>query len=150
MTVTSPQTVARLKLMSVLTTEFAVEAFPVKADRLHRSLGRDKTVIGVSPVSEIPLSNNNNVINSLLLVQFYGKWKDDVIDPTMAVDPTTIETYAERFKRALRGNDPATDYVWYFKLREIQYPPDPTGNITRFEARVEAFGDNATHLLETV
>lgn len=146
--VTSPTTTARLALMAVLADEFSVEGFTVVGDILHRSLGRDgKTRIGVSPLQETQYSRNALVNEPRLLVQFYGAWPDK-IDPKTTVDPTKIETYAERFRRALHGHDPKTNTLWFFDKLEITYPHDPTGNATRFEARVTAMGSNSM-LVET-
>lgn len=148
MTVTNPLTTARKQLFNLLRTEFAADGFIVLEDRLHKSLGRDgKTRIGVSPLRERPLRQNIEVLQYQLHVQFYGKWKDE-INPAEITDPTIIETYAERFKRALRTGDPDQDTVWYFILEAIDYPDDPTGNATRFEAEVTAMGTNSA-LLET-
>jgi hypothetical protein len=147
MTVTAPITTARLALIQLLENEFATEQYPVKGSHLHKSLGRDgKTRIGVSPVTEAP-GQNQLVMQATLLVQFYGPWKD-IVDPNYQIDATDIETKAERFKRALHGHDPDTNNVWYFSLLEIQYPHDPIGQNSRFEARVRAFGNN-TSLIET-
>lgn len=150
MPVTNPATIARTKLLAVLQAEFGSDAGTVVvSDILHKSLGRDgRTRIGISPAMENPLSSNEAVMVYTMLVQFYGPWKDK-IDPNQTVDPTLIETKAERFKRAVRGNDPDVDTAWYFKVNQIQYPHDPTGNATRFEARVQCVGTN-TALIETV
>lgn len=145
--VTAPITIARNKLISVLTTEFAAEGWAATSDILHKSLGRDgRTRIAVSPLSETP-GGNKLLMQYNMLVQFYGGWKDE-IDPNTRVDPSKIETYAERFKRSLYKNDPMAPTAWYFLLQDIQYPHDPTGNATRFEARVLAYGENSM-LIET-
>lgn len=146
--VTAPITIARNKLIAVLTAEFAAEGWVPVADILHKSLGRDgKTRIGVSPMRESAIANNALLQRHTILVQFYRPWKD-IIDPDQIVDPTDIETLAERFKRSLVRNDPDTNSAWYFELQDIEYPHDPTGNATRFEARVIAWGSN-TSLVET-
>ena len=148
MTVTNGMTTARKAVVNILRTEFAPEGYSVLEDRLHRSLGRDgRTRIGVSPDREQPVRENINAEVFRIAVQFYGNWKDQ-IKADEVVDPTDIETKAERFKRALRTGDPDTDSVWYFVLESINYPDDPTGNATRFEAVVNAFGTNSA-LVET-
>lgn len=147
MSVTSPETQARQTLITVLQTEFAPEGFNVVSDRLHGSVGWNGTRIGVSPVQSVTMTRDNQVLMPELLVQFYGKWNKE-INPDQQVDPAKIENFAERFRRALEDSDPRTTYVWFFRLRRINYPPDPTGNITRFEATVEAFGQNSA-LIET-
>lgn len=146
--VTSPMTTARNALLARMHDEFGGDGFTVVADKLHKSLGRDGTTrIGVSPIQETPLSSNRLVVGYAMLVQFYGKWTDK-IDPALSIDPTAVETYSERFKRSLKGHDPNTDTVWYFLLTDLTYPDDPTGNITRFEAKVTATGSNSS-LIET-
>lgn len=146
-TVTSPSTTARAVLRGILETEFALEGYPVSDDRLHASIGREGTKIATSPIREIPLNRQDLALTCEILVQFYGRWKDE-INNTTSVNPATIEGYAERFRRALLHHDPHTDHVWYFNLTEILYPPDPTDNITRFEAHVTAIGNNSA-LIET-
>jgi hypothetical protein len=147
MSVTAPETEARAALKAVIDTEFATEGFTAANDRLHGSLGWKGTVIGLSPIQAAPQVQEQAVLRSRIMVQFYGKW-DKKIDPTQSVDPVTIETYAERFRNAIRTGDPDSNSVWFFRLISIQYPPDPTGNITRFEATVEAVGNNSA-LYET-
>lgn len=148
-TVTAPITIARQKLMSVIAGEFQYDNFVVLSDRLHPSLGGDGiTRIGVSPQQEVPMPRDHNTLQFGLLVQFYGAW-DEQIDPLQTVDPTPTETYGERFKRALRNQDPNQSSVWFFNLVDLTYPPDPTGNITRWEARITAYGQNSATLLVT-
>lgn len=147
MTVTAPETTARLKLKQLLDAEFAPEGFATDNDRLHGSIGWKGTRIATSPVRSSPKANDFNVMRMELLVQFYGKWSKEV-NPEQKVDPEVIEVFAERFRRALRTGDPNTSSVWFFRLLSISYPPDPTGNLTRFEAQVEAVANNPA-LLET-
>lgn len=149
MTVTSQATEARLVLNGLLATEYAPEGYSILSDKLDESLGNNGTRIGTSTNRELPQSGQELVMNIELLVQFYGKWKE-LIDPNMRVDPAAIENYAERFKRAIQTTPgPQNDRVWYYKLLELRYPDDPTGNKTRFEALLLAYGNN-TSLVETV
>lgn len=149
MPVTSPMTVARLTLAAAVEAEFVPDGFSVKNDRLHKSLGRNgHTTIGTSPLQEVPLPNDKNLLQYGIFVQFYGGWQD-TINPEEVVDPAGIENYAERFKRVLQANDPDQSNIWYFNLAEITYPEDPTGNMTRFEAKVTAYGVNTSHVETT-
>lgn len=144
----APETTARNALISLLATVFAAEQFPIKDDRLHESLGWDGTVIGVSPERTSSDQGNRYVSNIEILVQFYGKYNKEV-DPRQTVSPSVVEGFAERFRNSLRGNaDPNTGEVWYFTLERIEYPRDPTGNKTRFEAYLTAKGNNSA-LMET-
>lgn len=148
MSVTSGATEARLQLNAIINAEFAPENFVVINDHLHESLGNGGTRLGTSPNRSRPLASNDLVMTHEILFQFYGRWKDD-IDPTTKVDPLVIETYAERFMRALEASAHAgTDRMWYYRVTEINYPQDPTGNKTRFEATILAYGNNPV-LVET-
>lgn len=145
----APETTARQALIDLLATEFAAEQFPIKDDRIHESLGWDGTVIGVSPERTFSDPAQRYVSNIELLVQFYGSYNKEV-NPKQTVSPSVIEGFAERFRSSLRGNaDPNTGEVWYFTLDRIEYPRDPTGNKTRFEAYLTAKGNNSA-LVETV
>lgn len=148
MAVTAPETSARNALVLLLNAEFAGDQFPVLSDKLHGSRGMDGTVVGVYPERTGANPSNRLVAEMYLVVQFYGKY-DLKVDPKQTVNPSTIETQAERFRRALRpGTDPGSGEVWYFTLDRIEYPDDPTGNKTRFEAYLTARGNN-TALIET-
>lgn len=148
MTVTAPETSARDALILLLSTEFGPDQFPVKSDKLHGSLGSDGTVIGVYPERMVSNPSQRLEAQYPLVVQFYGKYTLKV-DPKQTVDPRWIEERAERFRRALRTiTDPRTGEVWYFNLERVEYPDDPTGNKSRFEAYLTARGNN-TALIET-
>lgn len=148
MPVTAPETSARDALILILATEFATDGFPVLSDKLHGSLGADRTVIGVYPERTVASPGQKLVAEMSLVVQFYGKY-DLKVDPRQAVDARWIEERAERFRRALRPNtDPRTGELWYFSLDRMEYPDDPTGNKSRFEAYITARGNN-TALIET-
>jgi len=140
--VTSPSTAARAALKALIEAEFAVEGFTVADDHLHESIGWEGTRLATSPLRERPLAKDNAVLICEIKFQFYGKWKKE-IDPETKVNPAKIENYAERFRRAIEAGDPHTSSVWYFNLLEIAYVHDPTGNKTRFEARVDAVTSNS-------
>jgi hypothetical protein len=146
MAVTAPITTARLGLIALLNTEFRPDGAEAVGDRLHSAVGKDGRIrIGVSPQQEVPMPSDKNTLQFGMLVQYYGGWEARV-DPQQTVDPTRAETTAERFKRALRGHDPKTSSVWFYSLVDLTYPTDPTGNITRWEARVTAYGPNSSTL----
>ena len=139
---TAPETIARQSLISLLETEFAPEAIPVKDDKIHRSLGNEGPVIGVSPVRSGPSGRDYHVLQAEVLVQFYGRYTLEV-DVKQTVSPATIEDYAERFRNAVRtSGDPNNNSVWFFNVERIEFPDDPTGNKTRFEAYLTAKGNN--------
>lgn len=149
MTDLAPETAARNSLRALLTTTFGHDSptVQVKDDRLHASQGSKGTIVGISPIRSYPDTQNAQQLNIEILVQFYARWRKE-INPEQSVDPAPAEAFAERFRTALRTGDPNTNSVWFFRLSTLQYPPDPTGNITRFEATVVAVGNN-TALLET-
>lgn len=144
----APETQARKGLIKLLKTEFAVEKIPVKGDKLHGSIGFEGAQIGVYPVRTSPWARDQLVADMEIAVQFFGKY-DLKVDPLQVVDPTKIESFAERFRGALQeGVSGRNAEVWYFNLVRLVYPPDPTGNITRFVATLVAYGNNSA-LLET-
>jgi hypothetical protein len=132
---------ARARLKLVLDAEFTADGFSVSDDKLNRAIGRDGAQIGISPIRERP-GSNAGTLEAEILVQVYG-WYDPQINEFQQVDPAVVEDWAERFKDAMRpesiGN---TSVFWYVRIEEILFPDDPTGNKSRFEARVKAFGNN--------
>lgn len=144
MTVIAPETVAREALITALTNEFRPEQFAVKDDKLHGSVGDSGTTIGVYPLKSQVSSKDAQMAEYTLVVQFYGAYKLET-NPRQLVSPKAIEEYAERFRKKIKaGIDPRTGAVWYFELIVIDYPDDPTGNKTRFEAHVLARGNNTS------
>lgn len=130
-------------------TEFAPEGFVMRFDRLHESLGEKRVDVGIAPVEESVTASNALVSETILEVRFYDLWKTRQMSPDRTVDPTRITDFAERFKRCLRTHeDPRTGQTWYFDVRRVTYPPDPSGNTTRFHATVRALGNNS-NLIET-
>lgn len=133
----------------IIDGEFAAEGYTAMHDRLHESVGYEGTRIGISPEDQIPQRGNELVLDTRVLVQFYGKF-DLEVDNNQKVDPRTVTGYAARFRHALYSSAAqGTNGLWYFKLDSITYPRDPTGNKSRFEALVLAKGDNAG-LVETI
>jgi len=135
-------------LKAIIDAEYAPEAYTAIHDFLHPAVGREGTRIGIAPESQEALSGNMYQQNIYITVKFYRRWDEDV-DETKKVDPRPITEFAERFQNAVRGNDQiGTDSSWYFNVVRIRYPNDPTGNKTRFEADLVAYGSNPT-LVET-
>lgn len=147
----SPFEAVAIAVKAVFDATFATEQFVMVFDDLHESLGREYVAVGISPTEDITRAANALVQETWVEVKFYDLYPQE-IDPNTGVDPTTITGYAERFRNALRGasaSDPGTGQVWYFDVRRITYPRDPTGNKTRFVATIRAFGNNS-NLVETV
>jgi hypothetical protein len=137
----APETEARNALIASLKKVYEAEKFPVRKDKLHGSLGFEGTVLGVSPVRQIPWSRDYNVNQYEILIQFYHAYKK-IVDPNQTVDPEKIEELADRFRKGIKeGVDPKTGNLWYFTVVRLVYPDDPTGNKTRFEAYVTGWGN---------
>jgi hypothetical protein len=146
----APETEARKALIDMLAAEFAAEGFPIKDDKVHRSAGASGTVLGVYPNRTTSSQRDRYVSEMEMVVQLYGQY-DLKVDPQQAISPSRIEEFADRFRNALRTRnpDPRSPGVWYFTLERIEYPDDPTGNKTRFEATLTARGNNGALLSET-
>lgn len=139
----SPYEEAATGVKTVFDTEFAVEQFTAIHDCLHESLGRERVDVGISP-ERTNNSVGSEVMNEIyLLLQFYGLWTQE-ISPTTAVNPFTVASYAHRLQVALETAQDTrigTSAVWFYKVTGVDFPRDPTGNKTRFEMRILAYGD---------
>jgi len=132
-------------LKAIIDTEFAVEGFVAIHDRLHESVGHNRTAIGISPENWRPWTNDRNTKFTYLLVQFYHRY-DLEIDPEQVVNPIVVTNYCERLERAIQttqASTPGTSEVWYFDVDSVDFPQDPTGNKSRFHMIVLGRGNNA-------
>ena len=136
-------------LKAIIDAEYAPEAYTAIHDNLHPAVGREGTRIGIAPEAQEAQSGNMYQQNIVITVKFYRRW-DDAVDETKKVDPRPITEFAERFQNAVRATrgQIGTDSSWYFNVVRIRYPNDPTGNKSRFEADLVAYGSNPT-LVET-
>ncbi len=147
---TSPFETVATAVKAVFDAEFAAEGYTMIFYNLHESLGRTRVDVGIAPIEDLVSNNNWLVQETWVEVRFYHLWKQE-IQPTTVVNPVQVAAYAERFRDALRraqAQDPGTGQVWFFNLRRVTYPNDPTGNKTRFHATIRAFGNNS-NLIET-
>jgi hypothetical protein len=138
-------------IIGVFNAEFSPEGWVMIPDNLHASLGRTRVDVGIAPVEDVPMSNNNVVQETWAEVKFYGLWKQEIKPDTM-VNPFIVTAYAERFRTALRNatvHSPGTGQMWFFDVRGVKYPNDPTGNRSRFVMTIRAYGNNSA-LVETV
>lgn len=138
-------------LKSIIDMEFAPEGYTAIFDNIHESLGLQRVDIGIAPVEDVVSGRNALVQETFVEVRFYDLWRKE-ISPETVIDPMRITGYAERFRSALRrakATDVSTNQVWYFDVRRITYPNDPTGNKSRFVATIRAYGNNAG-LVESV
>jgi hypothetical protein len=144
----SPYQQAADALKSIIDTEWAPEGWTAIHDNLHPAVGQAGTRIGIAPEVDEARAGNMVQNDMSITVKFYRRWDADV-DQNKKIDPREITGHAERFRHALLHSNPAsTGSVWYFNLLRIRYPNDPTGNKTRFEADIVAYGNN-TALVET-
>lgn len=137
-------------IIAVFNTEFAAEQFTMIPDELHESLGRTRVDAGISPIRDVVNTSNNIVQETWVEVKLYDMWPQE-ITPETVVNPYRITGFAERFRNAIRlakASDPGTGQVWFFDVRNTEYPRDPTGNKTRFVMTIRALGNNAG-LIET-
>lgn len=141
----SSETACRQVVVDIVEAAFAAEGFAVAADRLPRAAGQDGEVhVAASP--EGPSEEDPRDVSMLkvsVLLQLYLGF-DPTPNADYVVDPVTIEDYADRLRTAFRNpagtND---DVLWYPRLTRIDFPPDPTGNISRLEAHISGWAQNA-------
>lgn len=146
----SPFEAVASAIIGVFNTEFAAEQFTMIPDELHESLGRKRVDVGIAPVEDLVQASNGIVQETWVEIKFYDRWKQE-ISPDTQINPYIITGYADRLRNALRVariQDPGTDQVWFFEVRRVQYPRDPTGNKSRFIMTVRALGSNS-NLVET-
>jgi len=145
---TAPMTEMRHIIIDALNTEFAPEGIVFASDKLHPSLGTNGPVGGVYPDEETAVPNRRIQQLNVCFVQLFCEWHKEV-NPAQSFDPDLIEGYADRLRKALKSvQTPATAQNWYFTVASVGYMDDPTGNRSRFLARVEGAGSNS-NLVET-
>lgn len=152
-TITAPETALRARLIETLTKEFEVEGIRFLNDRLHDSKGREGAIGAVYPGPTQVQFADENVLEPTAYVQLFRKWTAEV-DPNKAVDPTAIEEFGERIRRACeedsaQGAEAGTSHLWFYSVRRIEYPPDPGGNITRLLATVVGTAQNPAMVATT-
>lgn len=149
MAVTAPETAARQRLIALLNVEFAADEVTIKSDKLNESLAQDKHLGAVYPATATENPRQGLVLDTIVYVQLFRQW-DNRIDANQEVDPAAIEEWAERLRRVCQSDlsTPGDQHVWYFTVQRIEYPPDPSGNISRLLATIAVQGENSA-LLET-
>ncbi len=135
MTTTAPETRLRERLIDALTTEFAAEGIRFLNDKLHDSKGQEGAIGAVYPGPSQVQQGNELVLEPTAYVQLFGKWSREV-DANKTVDPTPIEVWAERIRRACQsdgfeGTEEGDEHLWWYAVNRIDFPPDPGGNISR-------------------
>ena len=143
----APITELRTAVKTALTTEFAAEipAANIYNDKMHPAMPGPRAA--VYPSNEV-VDDSGIVMRMFVAVQVFARW-DPEIDPAQRVDPALIEGWAWRFQRRCKtASHTNTDHVYWFNVVQINYPADPTDNITRFEALLEGWEPNA-QIMET-
>lgn len=146
----NPYEVVATALKEIIDTEFAPESITAVHDRVHESLGLRRVSVGIAPLRDVPSDIGAVAGNIWVEIRFYDLWEKKV-DPEQAVNPFKITMYNERLKKAIQRSQasyPGTNEVWFFDWQGTEFPPDPTGNSTRFHMTVRSWGEN-TALNET-
>lgn len=153
MATTAPETRLRQRLIEALTKEFETEGIKFLNDKLHDSKGREGAIGAVYPgPAQTPLGNEL-ILEPTAYIQLFGKW-EAVVDADRTIDPTPIEEWAERIRRACQsdggeGTEGGDEHLWYYSVTRIDYPPDPGGNISRLLVTVVGKAQNPA-LIATV
>jgi hypothetical protein len=147
MATTAPETRLRERLIEALTAEFKPEGIRFLNDKLHDSKGREGAIGAVYPGPTQAAAGNELVIEPTAFIQLFGKWTAEV-DPDKTIDPTPVEEWAERIRRAchsdgFEGTIDADEHLWFYSVSRVDYPQDPGGNITRLLVTVIGKAQNA-------
>ena len=144
----SPSTEVRHIIINALNAEFAPEGIVFASDKLHAAMGVDGPVGAVYPDSEYIRDRRAIEQVTTAYIQMFAQWQKEV-DPAQVFDPDLVEGWAHRLRKALKAvQDPHTPTTWFFLVTQVDYTDDPTGNRSRFLARVQASGGNS-NLIET-
>lgn len=144
----APITELRGFVKAAVEAEFAAEGFPVYDDRMHEAAAFDHARAAVYPMRETP--GEATITESLFVVVQVFDRVDLQIDPTQLVDPSRVEGWAWRLQRRMKtASHTNTEHVYWLNVRGIEYPPDPTDNITRFEMLIEGFAPNSQYMETT-
>lgn len=146
MPTTAPETRLRERLIQALEDEFSTEGIKFLNDKLHDSKGREGHIGAVYPGPTQVQQGNELILEPTAYVQLFGKW-EAVVDPDRTIDPTPVEEWAERLRRACQGDgnegvDGGDEHLWFYSVTRIEYPPDPGGNISRLLATVVGKAQN--------
>lgn len=147
----SPMTAARARVKEIVEAVYSTEGWTAGDDRFGRSKGKDlatdQAAISVTPDYERERPAKAYLLDLGITVQFYLGFAAEP-DENIERDSTVIEGYADRFRAAFAGAGARVDDgdAWYLRLTSIEYPVDPTGNKTRFEALITGEATNRAAL----
>lgn len=140
---TPPETLVRQRVQAIFASTFSAESWTAANDKLPRAAGKDgETVAACYPEEARERPGNVEVLEIPVVLQLYLAYTAEP-DEFIVVDPTVIEDYGDRLRRAFNtessGN--SSDF-WGLRLIRIEYPDDPTGNKSRLEAFVVGMAEN--------
>lgn len=143
----SAATLVRGRVKTIADACFAAEGFVTEDDKILREAGRDgRNRMACYPELETEASGQVNRLDVFVRLQLYLAYTAEP-DENIAVDPTIIEGYAARLRAAFETQSSGiVSDMWYLRLQRIEYPDDPTGNKSRFEAAIFASADNLASL----
>ncbi len=148
MPVTAPETAAIDAIKAMLDAEFEADEIEFVPDRMHGSMARNGSRGAIYPDASEEMLNQGLVENTTIKIQLFHRWNPKV-DPEMTVDPRLIANDAERIRRTLQqANFTPSEHIWFYRVPKVEYPPDPTGNITRTLVTVLVSAQNSS-LVET-
>lgn len=149
----APETRLRERLIAALTAEFTPEGIKFLNDKMHDSKGQEGSIGAVYPGPTMVPANNEMILEPTAYVQLFGKWSATV-DPNKTIDPTPVEQWAERLRRAchsdgFEGAIGADEHLWFYSVRRVDFPADPGGNISRLFATVTGKAQNPAMVTTT-
>lgn len=140
----APETVIAEQAKAIFDSEFTTEGFVAAHDKLLRAAGMDGEAHAAVSVNNARADNRvASQLNVEVLIQLYLGF-DPNPDPNRVVDPRVIQGYGDRLRAAFdpQATSGTTSDMWYFTVRDIDYPDDPTGNKSRLEATLIGYADN--------
>lgn len=139
---TPPETAVRAAVQEIFADTFDDEGWTAADDKLPRAAGKDGHAEAAC-YPERAYGKPGQVIELVIpvVVQLYLAY-DPSPDEYIRVDPGVIEGYADRFRVAFDDLHSGDSDFWFMGGPDFDYPDDPTGNKSRFEARVEGHAHN--------
>lgn len=137
------ETVAVDRVIAVVNAAYTAEGWTAQPDKLLQAAGRDGTTrLAVYQEDTSAVPNRRELLGVRLVFQLYMGFNPEP-DEHLQIDPRIVGELAARFRDEYVPTQPAgDDDLYYFRVDRISYPDDPTGNKTRAEVFITAFGPN--------
>lgn len=138
-------------IQDTIASVYSAESYTAGTDKFGRSKGmnedHDAAFISVTADWARERPGKAYILDVSLTVQFYLGF-DAQPDENITRDATVIQAFAGRLRDAFGGQGASVQVgdAWYLRLTGIDYPPDPTGNKTRFEATFVGEATNSAAL----